>query len=132
MWWCNESPAWSDSRGDRPDDQRWLIDLGQWASSAGASCWMVDLISLDTARVAGLVERLRIDPLAGDLDALITDGTERVIARWGTGPPTPQLAVAPGRLVVVEGLVVSGDDGMMMIVEPTFEVFGSAWRCVSR
>jgi hypothetical protein len=93
---------------------------------------MVDLFNLDTARVAGLVERLRIDPVASNLDALITDGTGRVIARWGTSTPTPQLAVAPGRLVVVEGLVVSGDDGMMTIVEPTFEVFGSAWRCASR
>lgn len=124
-----ERPGW---RENRPGKERGLLELGLWAVSAGASCWIVDLVSLERSRVAGLVERLSIDPVEGQARALITDGTGRIIARWQTGSPTPQLAVAPGRLVVLEGLVVVGEDDMMMMLEAVFEVFPRSLLCYSR
>lgn len=124
--------AWGDSLGGRLGDERWVVDLGLWAVSAGASCWMVDLTGLEVARIAGLVERLNITPVEGHVEALITDGTGRLIARWDTRPPTPQVAVVPGRLVVVEGLVVVREDDMMMMLDPAFEIFPRSMLSNSR
>ena len=76
-------------------------------------------------RVAGVIERLTLDPVAGHLDVFVTDGTDRVIARWAIRRPTPQLACAPGRLVVIDGVPVVGDDCLVML-EPDFEAIDSA------
>jgi hypothetical protein len=103
------------------DEDLQLIELQLWAVSAGASCWIVDLARYEISRVAGLVQKLSIDPVEGNLDALISDGTGSVVARWGIGRPTPQLVVVPGRVVVVEGLTVSGDEHMMML-DPDFKL----------
>ena len=115
--------AWGDFLGGRLDDERCLVELGLWAVSAGASCWIVDLTGLETVRIGGLVERLNISPVEGHVEALITDGTGRLVARWGTRPPTPQVAVVPGRLVLVEGLVVVREDDMMIMLDPAFDIF---------
>lgn len=115
--------AWGDFGGGRLGDERRLVDLGLWAVSAGASCWIVDLSGFETVCIAGLVERLNISPVEGHLEALITDGTGRLVARWDTARLTAQVAVAPGRLVAVEGLVVVREDDMMMMLDPAFEIF---------
>jgi hypothetical protein len=121
-WWWSESVAWGDFLGGL-DDERCLVELGLWAVSAGASCWIVDLTGLETVRIGGLVERLNISPVEGHVEALITDGTGRLVSRWGTRPPTPQVAVVPGRLVVVEGLVVVREDDKMIMLDPAFDIF---------
>jgi hypothetical protein len=82
---------------------------------------MIDLTPYELCRVAGVVERLSLYPVEGHVDASVTDGTERVIARWAIRRPTPQLAVSPGRFVVIEGIPTVGDNGLMML-EPTFEL----------
>jgi hypothetical protein len=97
------------------------IELQLWAVSAGASCWIVDLPRYEVSRVAGLVQKLSIDPVKGHLNALISDGTGWVVARWPIRRSTPQLVVVPGRLVVVEGLTVPGEEQMMML-DPVFEL----------
>ncbi|MDQ3985954.1 MAG: hypothetical protein M3280_05590 [Actinomycetota bacterium] len=108
------------------DQDLQLIELQLWAVSAGASCWIVDLARYQISRVAGLVQKLSIDPVEGNLDAFISDGTGSVVARWGISRPAPQLVVLPGRVVVVEGLVVSGDEHMMML-DPAFELAPLPW-----
>jgi hypothetical protein len=100
---------------------RWLFELQLWTVSQGASVWLVDLAPYESCRVAGLVERLRIDPVAGFIEASISDGTASVLAQWSIGRPTPQLAVAPGRAVVLEGVAGIGPDGELVLVNPTFE-----------
>ena len=100
----------------KPDDE-----LQLWAVSTGASCWIVDLEPYETARVAGSVVKLRIDPIAGDIDAYVWDGTGYLIARWLIVRPTPQVAVAPGRRVLLIGMPVSEHDSIVM-VEPLFEL----------
>lgn len=112
--------------GDLSYRRQWAEDLQQvelqlWAVSAGASCWIIDLRRYEVSRVAGLVRKLSIDPVKGNLDALISDGTGSVVARWPTRRSTPQLVVVPGRAVVVEGLTVPGEEQMMML-DPVFEL----------
>lgn len=97
------------------------MELQLWALSAGASCWMIDLEPYEHSRVAGVIERLSLDPVEGRIDAVLTDGTERILARWVIRRPTPQLACVPGRFVVIEGVPIPGDDSLLM-VEPDFEL----------
>lgn len=98
-----------------------IDDLPLWAVSQGASSWIIDLAPYEPCRIAGLVESLVLDPRDGSLEAAVTDGTATVIARWAIRRPTLELAVAPGRFVVIEGLPMTGENGVV-IPEPDFEV----------
>ena len=96
-------------------------ELQLWAVSTGASCWIVDLEPYETARVAGSVVKLCIDPIAGEIDAHVWDGTAYLIARWHIARPTPQVAVVPGRRVLLDGVPIFEQDSIVM-VEPLFEL----------
>jgi hypothetical protein len=102
-------------------EERWLFELQLWTVSWGTSAFLVDLAPYESCRVAGVVERLRVDPSAGVIEALISDGTASVLAQWQIGGPTPQLAVTPGRAVVLQGVTGIGSDGQLILREPSFE-----------
>lgn len=103
-------------------EQRWLMELQLWAVSQGASVWLVDLEPYEPCRVVGVVERLRLDPRRGHLQATITDGTGEVAARWPIRTPPSEVAVAPGRAVVLEGVAVVAHDGALILQDPTFRI----------
>jgi len=92
-----------------------------WAISAGASVWLIDLEPFEGCRVVGVVKRLRVDPLHGHIEVTIDDGTGQVAARWSIREHAPQLALAPGTAVLLEGVAVAGDDGRRTLFEPEFE-----------
>lgn len=100
----------------QPDDE-----LQLWAISAGASSLIVDVEPYENVRVAGSVIKLSIDPIAGDIDAYVWDGTGCLIARWHIVRPTPQMAIVPGRRVVVAGTSFP-EDHCVVMVEPAFEL----------
>ena len=102
--------------------ERYLFDLQRWALSFGPSAWIADLEPYEVSRVAGVVERLRIDPVESAVHAVVTDGTGRAAARWSLRRPTPQLAVVPGRGVVLRGVTSLGPDGAVMFQEPGFDI----------
>ncbi|MDQ3217673.1 MAG: hypothetical protein M3Q18_07480 [Actinomycetota bacterium] len=116
----------------RGADERWLFELQLWVLSQGASSWLAELEPYERTRVAGGVETLRLDPLQGRIEASVTDGTAAVVARWSIRRPTPELAVAPGRRVVLEGTTAIGEAGEVILQEPAFQVFESAGACVRR
>lgn len=103
-------------------EQRWLTELQLWAVSQGASVWLVDLEPYERCRVVGVVERLRLDPGRGHLQATITDGTGEVAARWPIRTPPAEVAVAPGRAVVLEGFAVVAYEGALMLEDPSFRI----------
>lgn len=107
------------------DAERRITELQLWALSAGASCWIIDLEPYEPCRVAGLIERFTLDPVAGHTDAIVTDGTGRVMARWAIRRPTPNTRCVPGRFVVIDGVPVAGDDHLLML-EPGFELIEPA------
>lgn len=102
---------------------RWLFDFQLWVMSQGISAWLGDVEPYEPCRVAGVVERMRLDPLEGSLDVLISDGTGVTSARWHIRRPTPQLALAPGRGVVLDGPSTLASDGSVVFEEPTFQAF---------
>jgi hypothetical protein len=102
---------------------RQLFDFQLWVISQAISAWLSDVEPYERCRVAGVVQRLRIDPLDGSLDVLISDGTGVTLARWHIRRPTPQLALVPGRGVVLDGSSTVASDGSLVFEEPTFESF---------
>ena len=109
------------ARRSLSEEERRRAELQLLAVSVGASCWMIDLSPYETCRVAGVVERLCLDPVEGHMDAVVSDGTGRLVARWAIQRPTPQLVVSPGRFVSLEGVPRPTDDGFLML-EPSFEL----------
>jgi hypothetical protein len=102
-------------------EERRLVELPPWALSAGASGWITDLEAYETCRVVGVVKKLTIDPLRGSIEATVTDGTGWVVARWSTRRPAPQLGVVPGRGVLLEGVPIAAEDGLVLI-DPRFHI----------
>ena len=102
-------------------EERRLVELPLWALSAGASGWITDLGAYETCRVVGVVKKLTIDPLRGSIEATVTDGTGWVVARWSTRRPAPQLGVVPGRGVLLEGVPIAAEDGLVL-VDPRFHI----------
>ena len=95
-----------------------------WVLAQGAT-FIVDLELYEAVRVAGAVQRLRIDPGEGVLNVVVSDGTGCVSARWSITRPTPQLTLVPPRRVALEGIVVRGSTGDLVLPEPRFETFAS-------
>jgi hypothetical protein len=102
-----------------PAFERWLAELQLWAISSGATTWLIDLEPYVSCRVVGIVERLRIDPLSGYIEATVFDGTAAAPARWAIRRSTEELAAVPGRGVVLEGMAVIGHDGELLLDEPS-------------
>lgn len=113
------------SRRERHEvlEAQYLFRLQTWALSLAPSVWLIDLQPYENCRVAGVIRKLRIDPVDGAIDAVITDGTAEVSARWQIRRPTPQVAIVPGRGVALEGLTIVAPDGSIALDEPRFEVF---------
>lgn len=82
----------------------------------------MDVEPYERCRVVGAVQKLRIDPGGNVIEADITDGTGQTRARWSLRSPTPELAIAPGRGVVLEGVSTRDADGLVVFEEPRFTV----------
>lgn len=111
-------------RTRRPGAASWnpADRLGLWAVSRGASHLVIDLGPYEACRVAGIVQKLRLDPLAGVVEVLVADGTATTSAVWSLRRGAPQLALVPGRAVILSGVTRPGDDGRLVLHEPAFEL----------
>jgi hypothetical protein len=100
---------------------RWLFELQVWALSKGISAWLGTLEPYEACRVAGIVERLFIDPQRSLIEVSLSDGTGTAVAQWEIRRPTPELVLTPGTAVVLDGVAVIGAHGEFVIREPAFE-----------
>jgi hypothetical protein len=93
-----------------------------WAAERD-DCISIDQVEpYERARVAGVVERLRIDPRAGVIEADITDGVASIGAQWPILRPVPQLRAAPGWGLILDGIAHIDVHGDLRLVEPDFQV----------
>lgn len=104
-------------------DRGSLRDLELWAISIGASACCVDVEAYQGCRIAGVVERLLVDPLAGCLEATVTDGTGWMTARWSLASGATR-GLACGRRILLEGVAVAGSGGRLILDEPALEIAG--------
>jgi hypothetical protein len=108
--------------GASDNETRYLAELQLWAVSMGASAWVTDIGPYEPCRVAVVVQHLRVDPILARIDATVTDGTGVITARWPIRRPTPELAAAPGRAVILEGISVVDECAELVLLDPTVEV----------
>jgi hypothetical protein len=94
-----------------------------WVLSQGVSIRLGELRPYEAVRVAGLVDRLVIAPGEGVVTATLSDGTGTALAEWHLTRPTPQLAVMPGRAVVLEGVAFPAEDGRLALRDPAFHTY---------
>ena len=88
-------------------DEVWL-----WAASKEDCLWLKNVHPYIRCRVAGIVDRLRIDPQKSEIIVTITDGTGSLSARWAIVDVGPQLHATPGRGLILEGIPRAGSDGV--------------------
>jgi len=110
------------SQGMRVPEERRVAELQMWAISRSASLLLVDAEPYAPCKVAGVVQRLRLDPAAGCIEATIGDGTGVIVATWPIRRPLPQLGAVPGTGLVLAGMPIVGDDGELVMVDPAFEI----------
>lgn len=106
----------------RRNERDSVDELPLWALSHGASCLIIDLCAYEACQVAGIVQRLRLDPVNGLVEVSLADGTGAISAWWSIRRPTPQLRLAPGRGAVLTGVTSIGPDGDVVLAEPKFVV----------
>ena len=111
----------------RSDWNEWQHAIQLWAMSSGATSWLIDLEPFEPVKVAGIVQRIRIDPFEGVVEATIADGTGSALARWSTSDGVTQLPVIPGKAVLLEGLGPRSQDGRVVLVDPILEVIPAPW-----
>jgi hypothetical protein len=68
--------------------------------------------------IAGVVERMRIDPVGKTIQAVVMDGTGRMAVKGAIRRPLSAHFVVPGRAVFLSGLAVVTADGGLMLQDP--------------
>lgn len=104
------------------EDERHLAELQLWAVSVGASAWVIDVEPYEPCRVAGIVQRLRLDPTRGRIDTTVSDGTGVITARWPIRRLSPELRATPGRAVILQGIPLRDERAGLVLVDPTLEL----------
>ena len=71
---------------------------------------------------AGVVQKVRVDPLERSVEASIHDGTGCLTARWSARRFLSDLHVTPGVGLLATGLPILGEGAQLLVIEPSYEV----------
>lgn len=96
--------------------------IRSWAAGYEDCLWLDKVEPYRICRVAGVVQRLRIDPSAGTVETTVTDGNSQLRARWVLRHQPLQLRAAPGSGLVLEGVARPDLTGEVLFEEPSFEI----------
>ncbi len=104
-----------------PEDVR-AENLRSWASSIAGTQPIADVQPRKAAKVAGVVQNLRIDPRPGfgSIEATLIDGTGQMVAKWLRRRSLQGMTLGVG--LVVEGIPGVGDDGELVVLNPTYDL----------
>lgn len=70
--------------------------------------------------IAGVVESMRIDPLGGTIEAVVSDGTGRMRVKWPIPHPTSTRRGSPGRAFFLTGLSVATPEGGLTLEDASW------------
>jgi hypothetical protein len=101
---------------DTPEDVR-LEQLRDWARAVPGTTPIAKAHPGWRCDIAGVVRRLRIDPVAGTIRAVVTDGTGEMTALWRITEQSASFAL-PGKGVFASGLPAIHRDGGLVLEEP--------------
>ncbi len=102
------------------DEERLAEELRAWAATVPGTVRIGDAPHRERVRLAGMVRRITVRPVEGfeALEAVLSDGTGEVSARWLGRRTIPGLVL--GSRLRVEG-VLGREQGVLKIVNPTYE-----------
>jgi hypothetical protein len=106
------------------EGERRAEGIREWASGVPGSTPIAQALPRTVARVAGVVEGIRVRPREGvpAIEAVVTDGSGSVTAVWLGRRALPGLML--GSRLVLEGRL-GGDPQAMQIMNPRYEFAGS-------
>jgi cytochrome c-type biogenesis protein CcmE len=102
------------------DEVRLAEELRAWASTVPGTIRIAEAPLRERVKLAGMVRRVTVRPVEGfeALEAVLSDGTGEVSARWLGRRTIPGLVL--GSRISVEGVL--GKDGeVLRMVNPTYE-----------
>jgi len=97
-------------------------NLRRWSSSVEGTTPIADVKPRQRARVAGVVQNIRIDPRegSGSIEATFIDGTGEMVARWLGRRALSGITLGVG--LVVDGVIGGGDGKDLVILNPDYRL----------
>ena len=107
----------------RPPEDIRAENLRKWASTVEGTTPIAELNPRERARVAGVIQNIRIDPRtgSGSIEATIIDGTGQMVAKWLGRSSLSGITLGMG--LVVEGIIGAGSDGECTVLNPEYRLF---------
>ena len=111
-------------RLSQDEGERRASTVREWAAALPGVTLINDVKPRTVARVAGIVEGIRVRPREGvpAIEAVVTDGSGSVTAVWLGRRLLPGLQL--GRRLVLEGRL-GGDPRNLQLMNPLYEFAGS-------
>ncbi|HWC15307.1 MAG TPA: DNA-binding protein [Actinomycetota bacterium] len=103
-----------------PDEIR-AENLRAWQGTLTDVKPIASLKSRERAKVAGVIQNIRIDPRGGtSIEATIIDGTGHMVAKW-LGRDR-MLGIGLGMGLIMEGVCGGGSQGELVILNPEYSL----------
>jgi hypothetical protein len=104
-----------------PEDIR-AENLRAWVASVNGATPIRDLVPRKRAKVAGVVQNVRVDPREGhgSIEATIIDGTGELVVKWLGRPSKSGIRLGMG--LIVEGTVGNGAGGELLVLNPEYQL----------
>jgi RecG-like helicase len=106
----------------RPPEEIRAENVRRWAASVPGATSIADVEERKPARVAGVIQNVKIDPREGHgcIEATIIDGTGQLVVKW-LGRPT-KAGIRLGNGLVVSGVVGRDPRGGLQVLNPEYEL----------
>lgn len=96
-------------------------NLRAWQASIEACKPIAQLKPRERARVAGVIQNIRIDPREGtSIEATIIDGTGQMVAKWLGRDRMPGIGLGMG--LIMEGMLGIGTDDELTMLNPEYDL----------
>ena len=104
----------------RPPEEIRAENLRAWASSVSGTKAIAHVRPRERAKVAGVIQNIRIDPRegSGSIEATLIDGSGELIAKWLGRHSMSGIQLGMG--LIVEGAIGTGTDGSPMVLNPEY------------
>jgi hypothetical protein len=96
----------------------WVDKVRTWACAVPGAHPIAHAEAGRRVDFAGVVESIRIDPIGGTIQAVVTDGTGRMRVEWSIARLTSAGRTLPGHALFLTGLAVATPEGDLMLRDP--------------
>lgn len=106
----------------RPPEEIRADNLRSWARGVEGTTPIAELEPRERARIAGVIQNVRIDPREGhgSIEATIIDGTGQMVVKWLGRPEKSGIRLGNG--LVIAGTVGKNDHGELCVLNPEYDL----------